>query len=404
MPMKSKSPKSPLDKVLGRIDDLDEVNLGILVQRLARERKLLETVFDVIRDGILVLDEDGLLTYSNSQGRRLIGLKEGKSEKLFLHRAAPELARALGLGRNKAEPRPEVVVREMRISYPEPRQIRVYAVPIEDTSTVSHKDSENKVGLAVVMTDVTEEKDNLKAQIESERITSIMDLAAGVAHELGNPLNSINIHLQVLQRSLSKQDGQSEKSEKSLDTCIKEVQRLDGIIAHFLKAIRPTEPDFKKINLLTVLEETVRLREKELSGKKIKISMEAGVKEPMVHADVEQVKQVFFNVIGNAVDAVPEGAEIRIVTGVDDEHVFAQVVDQGSGIRKENISRVFEPYFTTKKQGHGIGMMIVHRIMRDHDGEVGIDSKEGSGTIVTLKFPRKSARRKLLESPPPKSA
>ena len=404
MPMKSKPPKSPLDKVLGRIDDLDEVNLGILVQRLARERKLLETVFDVIRDGILVLDEDGLLTYSNSQGRRLIGLKEGKSEKLFLHRAAPELARALGLGRNKAEPRPEVVVREMRISYPEPRQIRVYAVPIEDTSTVSHKDSENKVGLAVVMTDVTEEKDNLKAQIESERITSIMDLAAGVAHELGNPLNSINIHLQVLQRSLSKQDGQSEKSEKSLDTCIKEVQRLDGIIVHFLKAIRPTEPDLKKINLLTVLEETVRLREKELSGKKIKISMEAGVKEPMVHADVEQVKQVFFNVIGNAVDAVPEGAEIRIVTGVDDEHVFAQVVDQGSGIRKENISRVFEPYFTTKKQGHGIGMMIVHRIMRDHDGEVGIDSKEGSGTIVTLKFPRKSARRKLLESPPPKSA
>jgi signal transduction histidine kinase len=254
------------------------------------------------------------------------------------------------------------------------------------------------------MTDVTEEKDNLKAQIESERITSIMDLAAGVAHELGNPLNSINIHLQVLQRSLSQTENKAEKSKKSLDTCIKEVQRLDGIISHFLKAIRPTEPNFKKINLLSILEETVRLREKELSGKKIKISMEAGVKEPMVRADVEQVKQVFFNVIGNAVDAVPEGAEIRIVTGVDDEHVFAQVVDQGSGIKKENISRVFEPYFTTKKQGHGIGMMIVHRIMRDHDGEVGIDSKEGSGTIITLKFPRKSARRNLLESPPEKSA
>ena len=404
MSMKSKLTKSPLDKVLGRIDDLDEVNLGILVQRLARERKLLETVFDVIRDGILVLDEDGLLTYSNSQGRRLIGLKEGQSEKVFLHRASPELARALGLGRNKAEPHPEVVVREMRISYPEQRQIRVYAVPIEDTSSATHKDSEKKVGLAVVMTDVTEEKDNLKAQIESERITSIMDLAAGVAHELGNPLNSINIHLQVLQRSLSQTENQAEKSKKSLDTCIKEVQRLDGIISHFLKAIRPTEPNFKKINLLSILEETVRLREKELSGKKIKISMEAGVKEPMVRADVEQVKQVFFNVIGNAVDAVPEGAEIRIVTGVDDEHVFAQVVDQGSGIKKENISRVFEPYFTTKKQGHGIGMMIVHRIMRDHDGEVGIDSKEGSGTIVTLKFPRKSARRNLLESPPEKSA
>ena len=183
--------------------------------------------------------------------------------------------------------------------------------------------------------------------------------------------------------------SQIQKMDKSLATCIKEVQRLDGIIAHFLKAIRPSEPSFQKINLLTVIEDTVRLREKELSNKKIKVSMEVGAREPMIRADLEQVKQVFFNVIGNAIDAVPEGSEIRIISGLDERHIFAQIVDQGSGISKENISRVFEPYFTTKKTGHGIGMMIVHRIMRDHDGEVGIDSKEGSGTIVTLKFPRK---------------
>ena len=128
--------------------------------------------------------------------------------------------------------------------------------------------------------------------------------------------------------------------------------------------------------------------------------MEAGVREPMIQGDAEQIKQVFFNVIGNAIDAVPEGAEIRVISGLDDEYVFAQVVDQGSGIAKENISRVFEPYFSTKKSGHGIGMMIVHRIMRDHEGEVGIDSKEGAGTIVTLKFPRNSPSRRLLESNP----
>ena len=97
-------------------------------------------------------------------------------------------------------------------------------------------------------------------------------------------------------------------------------------------------------------------------------------------------------------DAVGEKSEIRIITGIDDKYVFAKVVDQGCGIKKENISRVIEPYFTTKKTGHGIGMMIVHRIMRDHGGEVGIDSKEGSGTIVTLNFPRKSIRRTMLES------
>jgi two-component system, sporulation sensor kinase E len=396
--MKSKPRISPLDKVLGRLDDLDEVNLGILVQRLAGERKLLETVFDVIHDGVLVVDDEGIITYSNLEGRLLIGLKNHSTEKIFLHRAAPELARAIGVGRNREDVHPEVVIREMQISYPEKRQIRTYAVPITD---ISSKSSHNSgLARAIVMTDVTEEKDKLQAQLESERINSIMDLAAGVAHELGNPLNSINIHLQYLERTLSSSTSKNEKSAKSLATCIKEVQRLDGIISHFLKAIRPSEPSFQKINLLSIIEDTLMLREKELNNKKIKVRMEAGVREPMIQGDAEQIKQVFFNVIGNAIDAVPEGAEIRVISGLDDEYVFAQVVDQGSGIAKENISRVFEPYFSTKKSGHGIGMMIVHRIMRDHEGEVGIDSKEGAGTIVTLKFPRNSPSRRLLESNP----
>ena len=390
----NKSNRNPLDRVLGRLDDLDEVNLGILVQRLARERKLLETVFDVIRDGVLVLDEKGFLTYSNQQGRNLIGLKDNHSEKINIRKASPEIARALGMDRTN-DSYPEVVVREMQISYPELRQLRIYAVPIERSGTQEAEG--DKASLAVVMTDFTEELDDLNAKIESEKVSSIMDLAAGVAHELGNPLNSINIHLQLLQRNLKGME-QDTKTQKSLHSCIKEVKRLDGIISHFLKAIRPSDPDFKKINLLKIVEETVLLREKELNAKKISVRMEAGVREPMIHADAEQIKQVFFNVIGNAVDAVGESSTIRIVTGIDDHYVFAKIVDQGSGIKKEDISRVFEPYFTTKKSGHGIGMMIVHRIMRDHRGEVGIDSKEGSGTIVTLNFPRKSARRTLLES------
>ena len=393
--MAMKPVKSPLDKVLGRLDDLDQVNLGILVQRLARERKLLETVFDVIRDGILVLDEEGIISYSNLQGRRIIGLKEEQAGKASLHRTAPEIARALGLDRKSNHSLAEVVVREMKISYPDLRYVRIYAVPIEENAS---KQNGEKVGLTIIITDVTEEKVNLEAQLESERVSSIMDLAAGVAHELGNPLNSIHIHLQVLQRSLNKEDKVTQKSKTSLTTCLKEVERLDGIISHFLKAIRPTTPDFKKINLLSVIEETVRLREKELSGKKIKIRMEAGAREPIVNGDVEQLKQAFFNIIGNAIDAVPENSEIRIVTGIDSDHVFAQVVDKGMGIRKEDLPHVFEPYFTTKKDGHGIGMMIVHRIVRDHGGDVGIDSKQDAGTVVTLRFPRKSPRRGLLET------
>ena len=164
---------------------------------------------------------------------------------------------------------PEVVIREMQISYPELRQIRVYAVPIGPGGFNEH--SKSKVGTAIVMTDVTEEKDKLQEQIENERISSIMDLAAGVAHELGNPLNSIHIHLQYLHRSLNTDKSDSKKMDKSLATCIKEVQRLDGIIVTS-KAIRPSEPSFQKINLLTVIEDTVRQGRK--ANKKIKVSME----------------------------------------------------------------------------------------------------------------------------------
>ena len=390
--------KSPLDKVLGKLEDLDEVNLSNLVQRLARERKLLETVFDVIRDGILVLDCNGFITYSNQQGRKLIGLKSELGDKVSLLRAAPELAKSLGIDRFSDDVRPEVIVREVLISYPDKRYLRIYAVPIE--GTVSEKSPSQDAGLAVVLTDITEEKTNVEEQIENEKVSSIMDLAAGVAHELGNPLNSVNIHLQVLHRTLKKADlatNVKAKLEKSLQSCSKEVDRLDSIILHFLKAIRPSTPDFKELNLISIIEEILHLKERELSGKKIKIELESKSKDPIIKGDSEQIKQVFFNVIGNAVDAIPDHSEIRILISGDDDFIIVQIIDHGEGIKKENASKVFEPYFTTKKQGNGIGMMIVHRTMRNHGGEVGIDSKLGSGTIVTLKFPRKVSRVRYLE-------
>ncbi|SVB22951.1 uncharacterized protein METZ01_LOCUS175805, partial [marine metagenome] len=389
-----KSRTSPLDRVLGRLDDLDEVNLGILVQRLAKDRRLLETIFDVIRDGILVLDGAGSIQYANLQGRRLIGLKESSVGKVKVARAAPEIARALGFDHKDGFPQAAVVTRELSISYPDFRYVRLYAVPIDEED--GEEDSQGNRSLAVVLSDVTEDKVSTEELIESEKVASIMNLAAGVAHELGNPLNSINIHLQLMLRRL-KESGEGDKLGKSLETCIKEVERLDGIIAHFLEAIRPSEPDFRETNLLDLLEETLRGREEELKARKVSAQVEAGAKDPVVFADPEQLKQVFFNVIGNAVDAMDKDPKLRVITSGDDENVYVQFVDSGVGIAKEDVPKVFEPYYTTKKGGHGIGMMIVYRIMRDHGGDVGIDSKPGAGTIVTLRLPRKDRRMRLLE-------
>ena len=117
----------------------------------------------------------------------------------------------------------------------------------------------------------------------------------------------------------------------------------------------------------------------------------------MIRADRNQLKQVFFNLIKNAADAMQPGGILRVRTRTDDDSVFLLIGDTGTGIRQDDMARLFQPYHTTKQGGHGLGLMIVHRIMRDHGGQIGIDSKEGVGTVVTLQFPRRHRRVRMLE-------
>jgi two-component system, sporulation sensor kinase E len=117
-----------------------------------------------------------------------------------------------------------------------------------------------------------------------------------------------------------------------------------------------------------------------------------------VMADRNQLKQVFFNVVKNAVEAMQPGGKLHIVTRSDDDCVYVLFGDTGSGIRQEDMLRLFEPYHTTKPSGHGLGLMIVQRIMREHGGQVGIESRPGTGTVVTLQFPRKDRRVRMLRS------
>tara|TARA_Y100000588_G_scaffold68995_2_gene70477 strand:+ start:4288 stop:5463 length:1176 start_codon:yes stop_codon:yes gene_type:complete len=386
--------KSSLDRILGRLDNLDSVNLSNLVQRLIKERRFLETVIDVVQDGILVINAAGTIQFANQQGCRLIGLKEKDVGRANLWKIVPDLARTLDLGPDDNQAEPSVMSREVHLTYPENRYVRLHVVPIAGTPR-----SRRGRSYAVILTDVTEDKLSTEELIESEKISSVVMLAAGVAHELGNPLNSLNIHLQLINRlssTLDKKDA--EKLMKSLDICSDEVKRLDRIISNFLEAIRPSDPDFRPLDLLALLEETLRVLEVEFEEKNVKVKIEVTEKAPAVHADPDQIKQVLFNVIKNAADAMEENPRLKIFLRSDEENVYLQLADSGKGISKENLSKVFQPYFTTKKEGHGLGMMIVHRIMRAHGGQVGIDSKPGTGTLVTLQFPHADRSLRLLEN------
>lgn len=385
---------SGLDKILGRIEDLDSVNLGILVQRLARERAMQETVFNTIQDGILVIDSDGVVQYANVAAFNLIGLKQSDIGSTRLWKMVPDLAQSLSReslsgGKRKAT----VLAREVELRYPEHRFVRLYMVPID--AQVGHDDSG---GYVIVLSDVTEDKVSMEELIESERTSSIVRLAAGVAHELGNPLNSLTIHLQLIERKLKKLGLEEEgrRLSESLQVCQGEVSRLDGIITHFLEAVRPQKPELNELDLILMVEEVLRVQEAELKDRKLEVNVAVDGELPNVLGDRGQIKQVFFNLIKNAMEAMQAGGQLRILARSDDEFIYMQFVDTGSGISEEDISRVFQAYYTTKKEGHGLGMMIVQRIIREHGGQISIESRQATGTVITLQFPQPHRRARLL--------
>ncbi len=386
---------SGLDKILGRLEDLDSVNLSILVQRLARERELQETVFNTIQDGILVIDSDGIVQYANDAGLVMIGLKENDIGVTRLWKMVPDLAKSLESspadGDKKSSP---VFSRELELNYPERRIVRLYMVPID--AQVGQDDSG---GYVIVISDVTEDKLSMEELIENERTSSIVRLAAGVAHELGNPLNSLTIHLQLIERKLKNLAADQEigRLANSVQVCQSEVQRLDGIITHFLEAVRPQKPELNELDLLELVEEVLRVQEAELSDRKIDVNVDVSHDLPAILGDRGQIKQVFFNVIKNAMEAMQPGGRLSILARKDDEYVYLKFSDTGSGISEEELAKVFQAYYTTKADGHGLGMMIVQRIMREHGGQINIESRKGVGTAITLQFPQPHRRVKMLE-------
>jgi len=384
----------PLESVLGRIDDLDDASLNNLISRLARERKLLNTLFNTLREGVIVINSRGRIEYANATSLAMLGFDRREVGTASLWKQVPDLARSLQFTDEGLLAAETGISREIELSYPERRIVRLYMMPFE---------AEVKEGplarFAVILSDITSEKSRTRTEIEGERVRSIRQLSAGVAHELGNPLNSLNIHLQVMERSLKRMSGRGEldKLRKSLEICSGEVARLDSIITHFLEAVRPAAPDLQETDLIAVLEETLEFLGPELesSGTTVDVSLEGPV--PIVQADRNQLKQVYFNLLKNARHAMKRGGVIKVHSSSDDEFVYLRIGDNGEGISEEDLPRVFQPYFTTKKGGHGLGMMIVERIMRDHGGQVGIDSRRGVGTVVTLQFPQKTRRIRMLE-------
>ena len=407
-----------LEKLIERLGRIGPEEVQNYFLRLAQEKGFLETVFNAIQEGIIVTDSKGRITYLNDAACELFGLEVSDA----IGRRLDERVRGLDWMSLTQGGGP--VSRDMEIFYPENRFINFYIVPLMiehretgavagvadsghpdraklsgTTAGVSDRGDSDQVGHAMILRDITKSRRSAQQTIESERLNALTLLAAGVAHEIGNPLNSLHIHLQLMERKVHdlNDDAQTEL-QTSIDVARSEVNRLDSIVTQFLRAIRPSKPQLHPENVNTIVEEAVRFFAPEIQDRDVVVEQELRSDLPLLQIDRDQMKQAFYNVIKNSLEAMKRRGILRIRTDMDDTHVLISFIDTGSGMSAENLSRVFEPYFTTKPSGTGLGLLIVRRIVREHGGELSIQSSQGKGLTLTIRLPHIDKRVRMLEA------
>jgi len=396
-----------LKRALQKVDLLKPEQVRNLLALSSKEIDRLETVMDSLIRGVLVCDTSNKLILANKAARRFLSIVSYEQGRETIWSVIPEesvaefLAQTL-LSTDAAEER-EFNVDVNGIQ----RLLAVSVMPVVQDHQIT--------GSVILIEDITERRNREARLRRMESLASLTTLAAGVAHEIKNPLGALSIHVQLLQKAKDAQEKlcdalvstKSQETEcepdkyfRQIDKYIKvlneEIDRLNRIIVDFLFAVRPMNLEPRRGSINEFISELADFVSFELKEAHIECVLNLDENIDAIDFDAALMRQVFLNLIKNASAAMSGGGTLTISTEDAEGEIRITVADTGKGISEEDFPKIFEPYFTTKETGTGLGLTVVFKVVKEHKGDINVESREGEGTAFTITLPKPQPDQRLL--------
>ena len=392
--------------VAQKLSKLSDADIEKLFSSIASERDSLSSIIESLSLGLIILDADYKIILANKAAERLLPfssrpLPKNDSQNFCELICDEEIAAFFKDCREKKRPSASEEF-SLQTSGGSVRFVLVSVSPFVQEEKLS--------GSIVSVRDVTESKNQEILLRRMESLAGLTNLAASVAHEIKNPLGAISIHIQLLQKAVKKareSDGllpDQKFLEKYIDVVNDEISNLNKIVVDFLFAVRPINASLELLAPNPLLKKFAEFFEPEFAGKNIQIKLDLCQDGPRLLIDQKLFREMAVNLAQNALAAIQDkfagnpGGLFEIHSAVKDNKFILLIKDNGAGMSQKTLARLFEPYYTTKASGTGLGLTMVYKIVQEFSGDIQVESREGEGSAFVITLPIPQTDKRLLEA------
>ncbi|MBD3181985.1 PAS domain-containing protein [Candidatus Poribacteria bacterium] len=361
-------------------------NYSLLSNAYDRMQTYTGMVLENTADGIIVADGEGIISVFNRSAELIFKKTAEEIIGESTEKLNPELSRIFmnSLKENNSMENKEIKIKTGSSQY---KLLSISVSGFDDADR--NKDKKPARSVVAVIRDITETRLMQENMRRTEQLSAMGKLTSAVAHEIRNPLNSISMFAQRLDREFTPEKDQ-DKYHQMINTIRSESSRLNRIVEEFLKFARPPKLKRRPVYIKELMEETLSLIRTKAQETGIKIALKENDYSGKWSIDREQMKQVLLNLFLNSIDAMPDGGNLSVNIYQGPENLCIEISDTGNGISEEDLSRVFDLYFTTKDTGTGLGLSVVQRIVMEHGGRIDVESVEGEGTTFRIYIPKEA--------------